>query len=158
MGVFAAPTADLGKAKNTTAFGMVNSLELAVNLFHNEYGNLPGVAGHVVCEGPEGVKLLKILIGADGGGNGNKIKFLPTKEARNRKNGLQYSNAGTGLDGFFDPWGHPFVVELNLKKSGKLRFHHGNKVVELPGRLVAVYSVGKDGKAGTGDDITSWEN
>ena len=47
-------------------------------------------------------------------------------------------------------------MEINVKKEDKLRFKFGSRIIELPGRLAAAYSPGKDGKPGTSDDVITW--
>lgn len=136
------------------------SLESAVNNFHTEYGVIPVVGNHVQTDGPDGVTFLNILLGLEGESakrqNPRNIKFLAAKESKDRKNGLQYGEMANRAEGLYDIWGNPFIVEINVKSEKMLRFNYGGRIIELPGRLVAVCSPGKDGKPGTSDDVKTW--
>ena len=136
------------------------ALESAVNNFHTEYGVLPGIGSPIQTDGPDGVRFLNILLGLEGDSpqkqNPGYIKFLSVRDAKDGRNGLQHDGKGSRVKGLYDLWGNPFIVEVNVKNEDKLRFNHGSKMVELPGRLVAAYSLGKDGKPGTADDVVTW--
>jgi hypothetical protein len=158
-GMFVLPTADRKRIEGRQVFSQMYALESAVINFQTVYGCLPSVGGHVRTDGPDGVKFLNILLGIEEGSsnqNSRKIKFLSVREAKGRKNGLKYSATGNRVEGLYDSWGNPFIVKMNVKKEDKLRFMLGNKLIELPGRSVAVYSAGKDGKPGTADDVKTW--
>ncbi|RYD24004.1 MAG: hypothetical protein EOP88_01840 [Verrucomicrobiaceae bacterium] len=139
----------------------VRNLEAAVENYVKEYGRLPASSSHSETDGKEGQELLSVLLGIGEESaqmkNPRLIKFLSVKEGEGRRDGLIYDDAGRHVEGLFDSWGRPYVVEMDLTNKGSLRFNHGSKEVELPGRWVAAYSVGADGKAGTRDDIKSWE-
>jgi hypothetical protein len=159
-GTFRLPTADRYRANQIQAWSQAIALESAVHNFHTEYGVLPAVGNHVQTDGPDGVRFLNILLGLEGDStlkqNLRNIKFLSVREAKDRRNGLQYGEKENRVEGLYDVWGYPFIVEINVRNEPKLRFNHGSRIVELPGRLVAVYSPGKDGKPGTSDDVTTW--
>lgn len=159
MGIFQMPTSKTGQP-GRHSFRHATALESAINNFNTEYGMLPVVAYPVRTAGPEGVKLLTILLGIelDSGEihNPRMIKFLSVKEAKNHKNGLQYDDSGISVSGLYDEWGNPFVVELDTKNEGRVRFEYRGRMIDLKGRRVAVYSPGKDGKLGTKDDVTTW--
>jgi hypothetical protein len=147
------------QGKSTTLATAI-AIESAINNFHTEYGVLPVVGSHIQTDGPDGVKFLNILLGLEGDStqkqNSRGIKFLSVREARNGRNGLQYDGKGSRVQGLYDLWGNPFIVEINAKNEDKLRFKSGERNIELPGRLAAVYSSGKDGKPGTSDDAVTW--
>ncbi len=136
------------------------AIEKGVINFQTEYGAMPDVASHVTTDSPEGIKLLTILLGLEPQTgkpqNSRCIKVLNVKEGKDRKNGLIYSESGTTIEGLFDPWGKPYIIELDTQNAGHLHFTLGNKTIELKGRRVAVYSAGPDGKLGTSDDVTTW--
>lgn len=138
------------------------SIESAVISFKYEYGVLPKTAERVWLGGPEGVKLLAILLGKEKDSadrqNSRGIRFLSVRKAVHRKGGLRYSDEGRKIDGVFDSWGNPYVVVLDAKNEGKVQFDYGSRIVDLPGKFVAVYSPGEDGKTGTEDDIKTWGN
>jgi hypothetical protein len=159
-GTFRLPTSDRNRANGIQVRSQAIALESAVNNFHTEYGVLPVVGSHIQTDGPDGVKFLNILLGLEGDSsqkqNPRDIKFLAVREAKGGSNGLQHEGKGSRVQGLYDVWGHPFIVEINVRNEPKLRFNHGSRIVELPGRLVAVYSPGKDGKPGTSDDVKTW--
>ena len=155
--------ADHGERSGTMrAFGAVCSVEAAVNQFNAEYGKLPIASERILLSGPGGVGFLTILLGNEKDSadrqNPKGIRFLSAREAKNRRGGIQYGDIGAKVEGFFDPWGNPYVVILDVKNEGGLHFDHGSKTVDLPGKSVAVYSAGKDGKVGNTDDIKTWGN
>jgi hypothetical protein len=157
--MFVLPTADRKRAEGRQVISQMYALESAVINFQTEYGCLPSVGGHVRTDGPGGVKFLNILLGIEEGSskqNSRNIKFLAVREAKGRINGLQYSETGNRVEGLYDVWGNPFIVEINVQQEEKLRFKLGDKLIELPGRLVTAYSLGKDGKPGTADDVKTW--
>ena len=158
-GMFMLPTADRRQHEGRQDRAHANAIESAVNNFHVDYDFLPEAGSHLRTDGPDGVRFLNILLGMEEGTpkqNLRGIKFLSVREAKGRRNGLTYSASGNRVEGLYDVWGNPFIVELGVKNEEKLRFKLGNKLIELPGRLVAVYSSGKDGKPGTPDDVKPW--
>lgn len=158
-GVFMFPTADKKRMEVLKTLSTATAIEVAVNNFQTEYDILPTVGSHTRTDGPDGVRFLNILLGKEEGSpkqNPWDIKFLAVREAEGRKNGLQYRETGNRVEGLFDVWGNPFIVEFNVKNEDKLRFKLGGKLIQLPKRFAAVYSPGKDGKPGTPDDVTTW--
>jgi hypothetical protein len=146
--------------RNSNSVWAAIALESAINNFHTEYGVLPVVGSHIQTDGPDGVRFLNILLGLEGDSaqkqNPRSIKFLSVREAKGRRNGLQYDETGNRVVGLYDVWGNPFIVEINVKNEDKLRFKLGGRLVELPGHLAAAFSPGKDGIPGTPDDVTTW--
>lgn len=159
-GLFMLPTARPTNTYRANTLRHAVALESAIHSFYTEYGVLPDIGSHIQTDGPDGVRFLNILLGLEGESaqkqNLRDIKFLSVKEAKGRKNGLQYNEKGNRVEGLYDAWGNPFIVEINVKNEEKLRFNYGSKIVELPRRLVAAYSPGKDGKSGTPDDVITW--
>jgi hypothetical protein len=151
IGLFQIPTTKSGNQRGQS-MRHSTALESAITKFNTEYGVLPVVAHPVKTAGPEGGKLLNILLGTepDSGEiqNSRMVKFLSVKEARNHKNGLRYDDRGTSVSGLYDAWGNPFIVELDTKNEGRVRFEYCGRMIDLKGRMVAVYSPGTDGKPG----------
>ncbi len=144
----------------STTLATAIAIESAINNFHTEYGVLPSAGNHVQTDGLDGVKFLNILLGLEDDStqkqNPRSFKFLSVREAKDRRNGLQYEVKGSRVQGLYDLWGNPYIVEINVNSEDKLRFKFGSRIVELPGRLAAAYSSGKDGKPGTADDFITW--
>lgn len=160
MGAFALPGASLEKAKQRASLAICFNFKSAIENFDMEYGDLPKVGSQVQTAGPDGEKLLSILTGTEQdpstGQNSKAIKFLSVGMGKYGKGGAYYGGDGVRMEGVYDNWGRPFVVNMHVGGGSVLRFHYAGKTVELPGRIVAVYSSGKDGKPGTADDIKTW--
>jgi hypothetical protein len=56
----------------------------------------------------------------------------------------------------FDPWGHGYQVVLDTRYAEVVTVTRGGITETLKGRRAAVFSVGKDGVAGTADDVITW--
>lgn len=138
-----------------------SALATAVQYFYAEYNRLPDLPTTMETDRGPGVKLLEILLGEEGdrpdAENPRQIVFLEAREARGKRGGLDF---GPGVDGkvqgFYDPYGHPFQVVLNTGYADQLEFKYAGDTVTLTGAMVAVYSAGKDGRLGTKDDLKSW--
>ena len=157
---FAADNMAMNKARAMNSMTSATALEAAVKQFHSEYGTLPAVGDTVVTDKGAGQKLLEILLGLEGDSgkvqNPRGTRFFMAKETKARTKGLLFSSSGRSVEGFFDEWGNPFTVVLDVKNEDCLRFNVGGRRVTLNGRRVAVYSAGADKKPGTGDDIKTW--
>ncbi|MCF7734581.1 MAG: prepilin-type N-terminal cleavage/methylation domain-containing protein [Akkermansiaceae bacterium] len=157
---FGAGAIAMNRAREATTRASVVALEGAVNSFYSEYGALPDVGDKVKTDKGDGTKLLEILLGLEGDSgkvqNPRNNKFLNVKETKTKAKGLLYSRSGKSIEGLYDDWGNPLVVELDVNYEERLRFNHGSKQVILNGRRVAVYSAGVDQKYGTMDDIKTW--
>jgi len=155
-----APTVDMTTTRKSSALAIATSIESSVNNFYSEYGSLPDVGSRLRTGSKEGFRFLSILLGNEGShGNWQYTRgymLLTVKKARDYKGGLMFVPGTNMPDGLFDPWGNPYVVLLDPGYTGNLHFKHGSKVVDLPGRRVAVYSTGKDGVAGNADDVKTW--
>jgi prepilin-type N-terminal cleavage/methylation domain-containing protein len=150
----------MNKAKRLTSVAAASALESAVNNFYAEYGSLPDVGDKVKTNTGEGIRLLNILLGLEGGSgkvqNIRSIKLLTVQETKTKSKGLLYHPSGKSVEGLYDAWGSPFTVELDVQYEERLRLNIGDKTVVLNGRRVAVYSPGADKKLGTNDDVRTW--
>ena len=159
LGFMAAGPA-IAKAKTMTSKAAATSIETAINSFYQEYGALPDVGDRVKTDKGEGKKLLEILLGLEGDSgkvqNPRNVKFLTAKETTKNFDGLKYTSSGRSVEGMWDAWGNPFVIELDTNYEERMRFNHGGKQVTLNGRRVAIYSAGPDKKEGTQDDVKTW--
>ncbi len=157
---FGAGMMALNKAKVVTSKASASAISSAVNSFYSEYNALPDVGDRVRTDKGEGTKLLEILLGLEGDSgkvqNPRNNKFLNVKETKKMSDGLKYSSSGRSVEGLWDAWGNPFVVELDTQYEERMRFNLGGKQITLNGCKVAVYSAGPDKKEGTEDDIKTW--
>jgi hypothetical protein len=150
VGGFIAGDAALTKAKKVTALAMAVGIESAVNNFHTEIGEMPSKTE--IIDTSKDTSLAKALRGDDDPTrNPRKIRFLAVKEAKLNKNGLDPVTLK-----IFDPWGHGYQVILNTRYTEQITVTRGGTTETLKGRRVVVFSVGKDGVAGTADDVKTW--
>ncbi|MBK1816951.1 hypothetical protein JIN84_15095 [Luteolibacter yonseiensis] len=148
--------------RKSSDMSAVTGIESAVVNFRYEYGVLPTEMERVPLQGVDGVKLLEILLGDEKSEadprNPKGIRFLAIKEAKGRKGGLRVRDGTNSAESVLDSWGRPYVVLMDVTNKGGLYFRHGTKIVDLPGKSVAVFSPGKDGIAGNSDDVRTWGN
>lgn len=149
------------KAKLVSSRSSALALQTAVDSFYAEYGSLPDVGDRVTSDEPDGIRLLEILLGDEGATAESQcvrsLRFLNVRETNKRAGGgLLYRSDGRSVEGLFDAWGNPYVVELDADYDDRLRFKLGGKRVSLDARRVAVYSAGSDKKLGTDDDVKTW--
>lgn len=136
------------------------ALETAVLNFHTEYGKAPVTGGRdILIRTDRDIDFLHTVLGLEIGPerlNPRSIKFLDAREGRNGKNGLFFTKDGKSITGLLDPWGGPYFVLLDLDGDGEIThdFPPGRKVTLE--RQVAVWSLGRDGKVGGGDDVATW--
>ncbi|RYD40305.1 MAG: hypothetical protein EOP85_14480 [Verrucomicrobiaceae bacterium] len=146
--------------KRSPHLSQISAVESAVNNFQIEYGFLPSSEPRLKTDNPAGIKLLAVLLGMERESpemvNKRRIWFLSTKEVSERKGGLLYNSTRDSVEGLFDAWGNPLIVELDVENRGELLINYGPRTVELKGRAVAAYSAGKDKKIGTQDDLRNW--
>lgn len=146
---FAAGDAAITHAKKVTALTTAVAIENAVHIFYTEYGAMP--SGVEITDTSKDVSLVKTLRGEDPARNGRNIRFLSVKESKHNRNGLDPVTFK-----LFDPWGHGYQVILDTRYTEVVTVTRGGITETLKGRRVAVFSVGKDGVAGTADDVITW--
>lgn len=146
---FAEWKAVMGRARSVTAMATTITIESAVNNFCTEYNTMPSEI--VLTDTSKDVSLMKTLRGEDPARNSRNIQFLPVKEAKNNKNGLDPVTSQ-----LFDPWGRGYQVVLDTRQTEELTVTRGGITETLKGRRVAVFSLGIDGVAGTADDVRTW--
>lgn len=157
---FAAGTAAMNRAKRLTAQNASASVALAVNNFYSDETSLPdpqtnSADAEFNTKSGDGIKLLEILAGIDGGDqNSKKVRYLNVAEAKNGRGGIEYSSDGKSIKGMFDPFGQPFYIMLDYDYDERLTVRPQNvPQTILNGKRVAVYSLGvpnpADAKANT---------
>jgi len=146
---FAAGNAAITRARKTTTMATAVAIESAVNNFYTEYGEMP--SGIEITDTSKDASLVKTLRGDDPARNTRKIRFLSVKEGTNHMNGVDPVTLK-----IFDPWGQGYQVILDTRYTEVITVTRGGITETLKGRRVAVFSVGKDGLAGTADDVITW--
>jgi prepilin-type N-terminal cleavage/methylation domain-containing protein len=163
---FSIGPAAMNKARKLSAQNAATSITTAVDQFYAEYSALPDPGTNSAdvefdTLTTNGITLLEILAGLDDSGqNARKIRFFSGKEAKNRKDGIEFSVDGTSITNMYDPWGRPYYIYLDYDYDERMVFTPKNmtKAESLNGRRVAVYSLGvtKDSDARQKTLVKTW--
>ncbi len=167
---FAAGNAAVNKAKRTKSLATATSLEAAVANFYSEYNYPPkAIDQDTEVSTDTDVQFLNTLSGytetASPPLNLRAVKFLSTREGKNKKDGLIINGTGssTTTEGLYDPWGGPYIVKLDGDYDEVVQpklSANGASSPTLNGRKSAVWSNGADGVKGggtVGDDVITWQ-
>ena len=158
----------LNRAKKVKALAVCTELEQAIQRFYDDNGTLPvDIAADTTFDSnsAEGLDLLLVLMNQEANDpplNGKGIKYLSVKQGNNDIDGLIWNEAGTLVEGLYDPWGGDYQISLDgdfdetvtvLPKAAST-----GRILQ---RRVAVWSDGADGSqdGDTGqvqDDVTTW--
>ncbi|MCB1131954.1 MAG: hypothetical protein KDN05_12550 [Verrucomicrobiae bacterium] len=138
---------------------LATSLEIACNNFMTEYGVLPCVGDmDTTLRTDRDIRFLREITGLGGAGsrlfNSRSVQFLSTKKKPDVTFGFRGNPSESVIYGYFDPWGGPYFVILDLDYDGEVTVPVGGGITLH--RRVAVWSNGPDGKPGTGDDVRTW--
>lgn len=134
------------RAKNYSNKDNMRSIRSAIGRYHDEYGKLPAAPGTI--DTTKNSALAKTLLGNDPILNPKNIRFLDIRKTSANKDGL---NPGTSM--IYDIWGRGYQVVLRdpgdhgATNPREYLFEYDD---------VSVSSLGKDGIAGTKDDISGW--
>ncbi len=160
-----AVTLAINKGRETQARAAIKGLEAAMAAYRAEYNRLPaeGAPGEdleLITDG--GDPLIFVLLGQTQGElNPRGEKFLNAAVASNQRNGVVMSGSSAAL---YDPWGRPYSIVLD--GDGDHLVGNPDAMNDDPGISsdaspqlpvdMAVFSSGRDGRAHTRDDVTSW--
>ena len=157
-------------ARKATAKKHCIDLITGVDRYHDAYQRLPLVDGSADLEVETDNTFMDILLGFDQGENEQGIPLFESQDAGGEKRaratgGLFYTGRSAEL---FDPWrrsGSPrnrhYFVLLDGNLDGELTSPAEGKI--LRGKRALAWSIGKDGKLGSGkdketrDNIYSWK-
>lgn len=162
---FSVGPAMMNRAKKVSSQAGATSIVNAVEQFYTEYSALPDPGSNssdalYSTKEANGVKLLEILAGIDGGDqNPRKLRFLSGKEAKNGMDGIEYGSDGSSINAMYDAWGEPYYIRLDYDYDEKLTVSpQGSPAATLNGRRVAVYSLGvkNTGDANAKTLVRSW--
>jgi len=163
----------LDRARNVQAKNDVTQIVTAVNAFYTEYGKYPLVAADTIISGastPSNAALFNVLRGLDATNNPRQIVFISPPDVKNPANPRSGIGTTTGAGQYYDPWGTPYLVEIDGDYDNQIANPYTANAGATPLRIgVIAWSLGKD-KAGataaasgdkkTGtykDDVISWQ-
>ena len=163
----------LDRARNVQAKNDVTQIVTAVNAFYTEYGKYPLVAADTIISGastPSNAALFNVLRGLDATNNPRQIVFISPPDVKNPANPRSGIGTTTGAGQYYDPWGTPYLVEIDGDYDNQIANPYTANAGAAPLRIgVIAWSLGKD-KAGataaasgdkkTGtykDDVISWQ-
>lgn len=132
--------ASINTAKKNKVRAEVKNLHMAWEKYYHEYSIWPADYAGAEQERTTEGQAVDILSGRDEPNNSRNIAFLdlPQRAITQRR--------------FVDAWQRPFRFVLDTDYNDRVTVH-SNTIK----RVVAVWSVGRDGIAETKDDLVSWE-
>jgi len=170
-------------AKKTQAKNDLTQIVTAVNAFYTEYGKYPLVTADTIY-GPGGTStadlfysLRAVALGANAPVNGvpavnsRAIVFISPPDVKTPANPRSGIGTTTGAGQYYDPWGTPYLVEIDGNYDNQIANPYTANAGATPNLQIGViaWSLGKD-KAGataaasgdkkTGtynDDVISWQ-
>jgi hypothetical protein len=158
------PTVSVDHQKTLETWRNATRLLQAIESFNSDHNRLPDAAkvAELLTEGEDGRNLLRILLAKDQDGKdlpSNKwIRYLSVAETNDKKKGGLLYPSGTSEslpEGLYDAWGRPFHVKFDTDNDQEIQDPlTQDNVVSY--KIAIVYSYGKDGKPGGGDDIKTW--
>jgi len=170
----------LDRAKKVQAKNDVTQIVTAVNAFYTEYGKYPTVTADTIItstSSPSNADLMYTLRAVSGGLNVNnaintrQIVFISPPDVKNPANPRSGIGTTTGAGQYYDPWGTPYLVEIDGNYDNQIANPYTANAGATPNLQIGViaWSLGKD-KAGataaasgdkkTGtynDDVISWQ-
>ena len=170
----------LDRAKKVQAKNDVTQIVTAVNAFYTEYGKYPTVTADTIItstSSPSNADLMYTLRAVSGIGlnmnnaiNTRQIVFISPPDVKNPANPRSGIGTTTGAGQYYDPWGTPYLVEIDGNYDNQIANPYTANAGATPLQIgVIAWSLGKD-KAGataaasgdkkTGtynDDVISWQ-
>lgn len=130
---------------------MFNLLQ-AIDRHHSEYNKQPATGSFdFTTDSPAGRKLLAALVGDNSHGEGIRAVCLLESSPED----LKLTPAERVDQGLADPWGNPFQVILDDDYDDRITVDAGDGVIQEYHDRALIVSRGRDGIAGTKDDIRS---
>jgi prepilin-type N-terminal cleavage/methylation domain-containing protein len=152
--LFPAMRSAMEGAKKAQARTHCTAVAIAVNGYYARYNIYPlgatGTGGDLKIQGGNRAIIDILRAQGDPSTNPAKEKFIsltPAKNDARPRNGID--SAGD----LYDPWGHPYEILIDSNYDETVADPFSGE--EMDG-TVLVWSVGRDGEAGTDDDVTTW--
>jgi type II secretory pathway pseudopilin PulG len=166
------------QARRTQAKNDLTQIVTAVNAYYTEYGKYPLVAADNVIYGAGGIlnaDLFYTLRAVDAGANGGnvanprKIVFISPPDAKDQTNSRSGIKTSDGQ--WYDPWGTPYVIEIDGGYDNTVANPYTAKAGATPNLQIGViaWSLGADQNGATAaasgdkktgvydDDVISWQ-
>jgi prepilin-type N-terminal cleavage/methylation domain-containing protein len=164
----------LDRAKKVQAQNDVTQIVTAVNAFYTEYGKYPLVTADTIISSastPSNAALFNVLRGLDATNNPRQIVFISPPDVKNPANPRSGIGTTTGAGQYYDPWGTPYLVEIDGNYDNQIANPYTANAGATPNLQIGViaWSLGKDragataaasGDKKTGtykDDVISWQ-
>ncbi len=158
----------INRAKKVKALAVCTEMEQAVQRFYDDNGTLPIQIANdttISSNSGQGRDFLLVLMDQETGTpvlNAKGIKYLNVRQGDNNIDGLQYNDAGTTIEGLYDPWGGDYKIAFdgNFDETISVQPKAASSAKILQ-RRVACWSDGADGSeegfsGSAKDDVTTW--
>ena len=185
--LFPAFKAVQNQARQTQAKNDLTQIVNAVNAFYTDYGRYPLVTADTIISGTTAspnnnsdlfYSLRAIPLGANQLVNGvpavnpRSIVFIGPPDVKNPANPRSgIGTAGAGLGRYFDPWGTPYLIEIDGGYNNAIANPYTANAGAIPDLSTGViaWSLGADGSGATAaasgdkntgvyaDDVISWQ-
>ena len=143
------------QARKMQAKNDLGQVGVALKAFMTEYGRYPYATGTGdVTYGDDNNQLMAALVGTDTQENPRQLVFLDPPVAKGPQGNKRFGGLSPQNGKFYDPWG----FALNFRYDGNY-----DQIVTEPGGMNTVrrdfigWSVGRDGRENTDDDVKTWE-
>lgn len=143
-------------ARKLQAKNDIGQVGVAIKAFVTEYGRFPFSNGSAdVDYGEDNNTLIAALVGSDTQENPRRLSFLDPPIAKGPQGNKKYGGVSPQNGKFYDPWGHA----LRFRYDGNY-----DQIVTEPGGMTTLrkdfigWSVGRDGKDNTRDDVKTWDD
>ena len=162
------------QARQTQAKNDLTQIVNAVNAFYTDYGKYPLVTADTIygTAATANKALFDVLRGMDATNNPRQIVFISppdVKDPNNPRSGI--GTAAGNLGRYFDPWGTPYLVEIDGNYNNAVANPYTANAGATPNLAIGVvaWSLGTDqagataaasGDKNTGiyaDDVISWQ-
>jgi len=156
-----------GHPKEVLARRTAAELRIAIMSYYSEYKGFPAVPGATKDSFGDDVLdtrnnlLVEMLLGESGPAtaiNRRRIQFFSARSAKGPISPGLWKDPVTGRCHLLDPWGNPYFLMSDTNSDNTLhpparppRVGNGKIYTN-----VAVWSCGKDGRPGGGDDVTAY--
>jgi len=176
--LFPAFKAVQSQARSTQAKNDLTQIVNAVNAFYTDYGKYPLVTNDTIYGSTTITNdtLFNVLRGIDTTNNPRQIVFISPPDVKNAVQprsgiGIAGTGAPTPVGQFWDPWGKPYLIEIDGNYDNAVANPYTANAGATPNLSIGViaWSLGVDGSGATAaasgdkntgvyaDDLISWQ-